>query len=249
MRTVVLWTPWTDRPEDDTSGRREWYQSALCARHLAGDVEKQVQLHLRRAAGVQLRLGERGPVAGVLPVVVSVSSRTVCSRRRGTHRSRTSCCSKLATPPRFRSWNMYYNPGVHQRHHQHQRHRPRAYHTARPPSTSVTRTAATDTATGRRSRTSPDRTISRPGSQNEHADHAHLLSHQRNRELHVPQRHADFDHAVCDPYLAEARAKLDLGIYAQDQWKVGNKLTLNLRVCAGTISTATHRRNSCRRPE
>ena len=28
-RTVVLWTPWTDRPEDRLSGRLEWYDSVL----------------------------------------------------------------------------------------------------------------------------------------------------------------------------------------------------------------------------
>ena len=28
-RTVVLWTPWVDRPEDRLSGRLEWYDSIL----------------------------------------------------------------------------------------------------------------------------------------------------------------------------------------------------------------------------
>ena len=33
-RKVVLWTPWTDRPEDVDSGRREWYDSILEPGHL-----------------------------------------------------------------------------------------------------------------------------------------------------------------------------------------------------------------------
>ena len=80
-------------------------------RHLAGVGEEQVQRHLRRAARLQLRLGQRRTVARVLPVVVPVRAEPPLPGDLELAGDEPPAASRPARPRRFRSGTCSTSPG------------------------------------------------------------------------------------------------------------------------------------------
>ena len=125
-------------------------------------------------------------------------------------------------------WNMYYNPGVTNDivsvydFGTGQGYGSPAFYLGHPNSRDrYTQRASLSYVTGSHN--------IKTGFQNEKLQDRHLLPHQRQRQLLVLQRLPALGHTVGHAVSVRGRAaNADMGIYAQDQWAVTNKLTLNL---------------------
>ena len=152
------------------------------------------------------------------------------------------CCSKPATAATISQWNMFYQPGVTPRHHQHHRrgHRPvvRLGDAVSRPS----RTRATATRSARRCRTSPARTTSRPGSRTSCRSRARYYQSNGNMNYTFRNGAADLDHAARHAVPRRRRGpSTTSGFYAQDQWTLEPAPDAESRPAHGTCSTATRR--------
>ena len=225
-RKVVLWTPWTDRPEDVDSGRREWYDSISGPGHVPDEREEQVQRHLRRAARLQLRIGERA----------TSHEAYISSYRFEPNRLFQATWSSPITnrllleaggAATISQWNMYYNPGV---------------------ANDIVNVY--DFLTGQQYG-SPAVYLGHPNSRDRYTYRASLSyvtgSHNFKTGFQNETLKTDtYWHAngntnyyffggvpisllqYAYPYLQQSRGRYDMGIYAQDQWAITNQLTLTL---------------------
>jgi hypothetical protein len=225
-RTVVLWTPWTDRPEDNTSGRREWYQSAL--------TRVTYQATARNKFNVtydEQRACNCGSVSAAQSQEYYLSSYLFQPNRLVQASWNSPVTNKLLLEAGYAAtistWNMYYNPGV---------------------TNDVI--SISDIGLGI-SYGAPTVYLGHPNSRDRYSYRAsmsyvtgsHNFKTGFSNDTPITRTYYHTNGFVnytfingtpngitqyAYPYLAEARAKLDLGLYGQDQWKISNKLTLNL---------------------
>jgi len=225
-RTVVLWTPWTDRPEDNTSGRREWYQSGLTRITYQATPKNKFNVTYD-----EQRACNCGSVSAAQSQEYYLSSYLFQPNRLFQVTWNSPVTSKLlleaGSAATISTWNMYYNPGV-----------------------TNDIISITDAGLGI-SYGSPTSYLGHPNSRDRYSYRASLSyvtgSHNFKTgfsdDVPITRTYYHTNGFVnytflngtpiritqyASPYLAEARAKLDLGIYGQDQWKISNKLTLNL---------------------
>jgi hypothetical protein len=227
-RKVVVWTPWVDRPIDRRSGRLEWYQSILSRVTWQASTRNKFNLTYDE---------QRGCNCGSVSAANSqenYGSQYIFEPNRLVQVAWTSpVTSKLlleaGAAATISQWNVPYPPGV---------------------TNDVT--AVTDTGLGI-SYGSPGTFSGHPNGRDRYTQRASLSyvtgSHNfktgfQTEELNtnVYQRvNGDATYTFrngtpisitqrATPYLLLARAKADLGAYAQDQWKVSNKLTLNVGI-------------------
>jgi len=223
---VVKWTPWVDRPLDRLSGRQEWYDSGL------GRVTWQVT----QANKIGVTYNEqRGCNCGSVSTAEShehyLSSYRFYPNRlvQGTWNS--TLTSRLLLEAGFAAtisqWNMYYNPGVNN---------------------SIVSIA--DVGLGI-SYGAPIVYLGHPNGRDRYTQRASLSyvtgSHNFKVGFQTDEANTNtywqanqnvayyfFNTAPigllqwATPYRTNTRVKADMGIYGQDQWKLTNKVTLNL---------------------
>jgi len=223
---VVKWTPWVDRPLDRLSGRQEWYDSAL------GRITWQVTKNNK----IGLTYNEqRGCNCGSVSTAESqehyLSSYRFYPNRlvQGTWNS--TLTSKLLLEAGFAAtisqWNMYYNPGV---------------------DNSIV--SISDVGLGI-SYGAPAVYLGHPNGRDRYTQRASLSyvtgSHNFKTGFQTDeantntywQANQNVDYYFYNtfpigilqwatPYQTNSRVKADMGIYGQDQWKITNKMTLNL---------------------
>jgi hypothetical protein len=225
-RKVVLWTPWTDRPEDRDSGRLEWYDSIL------GRVT--YQMNAKNKFNVtydEQRACNCGSVTANTSHEAYISSYRFEPNRLFQATWNSPITSRLLLEAggaaTISQWNMYYNPGV---------------------TNDIVNVY--DFGTGQQYG-SPALYLGHPNSRDRYTYRASLSyvtgSHNiktgfQNEMLKTDTYwHANgnvnyymFNGApimlvqYAYPYLQQSRGKYDMGIYAQDQWAVTNQLTLTL---------------------
>jgi hypothetical protein len=225
-RTVVLWTPWTDRPEDNTSGRREWYQSALTRVTYQATAKNKFNITYD-----EQRACNCGSVSAAQSQEYYLSSYLFQPNRLFQATWNSPVTSKLLLEAGYAAtisqWNMYYNPGV-----------------------TNDIISISDSGLGI-SYGAPTVYLGHPNSRDRYSYRASLSyvtgSHNFktgfSNDTPITRTYYHTNGFVnytflngsplaitqyANPYLAEARAKWDLGVYGQDQWKIGAKLTLNL---------------------
>jgi hypothetical protein len=223
---VVQWTPWVDRPEDRMSGRLEWYDSYL----------GRVTYQANKANKVSVTYDEQracncGSVSAGQAQEYYISSYRFDPNRLFQATWTSTVTSKLLLEAgggaTISQWNMYYNPGV-----------------------TNDIVSVYDIGIGQ-FYGSPALYLGHPNGRDRYTQRASMSyvtgSHNfktgfQTEELNTKTYyHANgnvnyylFNDApilivqYAYPYLIRAKAKADLGIYAQDQWKASDKLTLNL---------------------
>jgi hypothetical protein len=227
-RKVVLWTPWVDRPEDRMSGRLEWYDSILArVTYQATPKNKfNVTYDEQRACNC-------GSVTAAASHE-SYGSQYRFDPNRLFHVTWSSpVTSRLlleaGAAATISQWNTYYQVGV-----------------------TDDITAISDVGTGL-SYGAQTTYTGNPNARDRYTERASLSyvtgSHNfktgfQNEQL-VQNTYTKVNGNVtytfrngmpiqltqrATPYLFKTRGKFDLGIYAQDQWQVTNKLTLNLGI-------------------
>jgi hypothetical protein len=223
---VVPWTPYTDRPEDRLSGRLEWYDSALTRVTMQVSKNNKVSVTYDEQRGCNC-----GSVSAAQSQEYYISSYRFDPNRliQGTWTS--TLTSKLLLEAgagiTISQWNMYYNPGV-------------------------TNDIAPiiDVGAGI-SYGAPAIHLGHPNGRDRYTQRASLTystgSHNfkggfQTEELNTNtyfRANGNMNYIFYNgaplllvqyayPYLLLAKAKADMGIYAQDQWKITPKMTLNL---------------------
>ncbi len=227
-RKVVLWTPWVDRPQDRLSGRLEWYDSIL----------SRVTLQASRNNKVSVTFDEQracncGSVNAAQSHEYYVSQYRFDPNRLFQATWTSTLTSKLllevGAGATISQWNMYYNPGV-----------------------TDDIIPIVDIGIGQ-SYGAPNAYLGHPNGRDRYTQRASLAyvtgSHNvkvgfQTEELNTKTYYHVNGNVLyvfnngnpvqitqyAYPYLLRAKAKADMGIYGQDQWKVSSKLTLNLGV-------------------
>src|SRR5262245_50312996 len=110
-RKVVKWTPWTDRPEDVNSGRREWYDSFLS--------RVTYQMNAKNKFNVtydEQRACNCGSVSATTSHEAYISSYRFEPNRLFQTTWSSPITNRLLLEAggaaTISQWNMYYNPGV-----------------------------------------------------------------------------------------------------------------------------------------
>ena len=110
-RKVVQWTPWTDRPEDVDSGRREWYDSILS--------RVTYQMNAKNKFNVtydEQRACNCGSVSATTSHEAYISSYRFEPNRLFQATWSSPITNRLlfeaGGAATISQWNMYYNPGV-----------------------------------------------------------------------------------------------------------------------------------------
>jgi hypothetical protein len=227
-RKVVLWTPWVDRPEDRHSGRLEWYDSILA--------RVTWQATKRNKFGVtydEQRACNCGSVSAAQSHEYYLSQYRFEPNRLFQATWSSPMTSKLlleaGMAATISQWNMYYNPGV-----------------------TNDIISVFDVGIGQ-GYGSPTSYLGHPNGRDRYTQRASLSyvtgSHNfktgfQTEELNTNtyyHTNGNVNYTFFNgtpiqitqyayPYLLGAKGKADLGIYAQDQWKATNKLTLNLGI-------------------
>jgi Carboxypeptidase regulatory-like domain/TonB dependent receptor-like, beta-barrel len=227
-RKVVLWTPWVDRPEDRLSGRLEWYDSILSRVTWQATSKNKFNVTYD-----EQRACNCGSVSAAQSHEFYTSSYRFEPNRLFQATWSSPVTSKLlleaGAAATISQWNMYYNPGV-----------------------TDDIISIQDIGIGQ-SYGSPLVYLGHPNGRDRYSQRASITyvtgSHNvkagfQTEELNTnTYYHANGNVSYrlvngmpdqitqrATPYLLQARGKADLGIYAQDQWKVSNKLTLNLGI-------------------
>ena len=151
-------------PLDRMSGRLEWYDSGADALHVPGDARttRSASPTTSSAAATAVRSARAQSQEYYISSYRFDPNRLIQATWTSTMTSKLLLEAGVGAT--ISQWNMYYNPGVDQRHRQHLRRRPRsglrrAGALSRPPERPRPLHPAR-----RRCRTSPARTTSRPGS-------------------------------------------------------------------------------------
>jgi len=227
-RKVVLWTPWIDRPVDRLSGRLEWYQSIL----------SRVTWQATQKSKFNITYDEqRGCNCGSVSAANSqenYGSQYIFEPNRLVQVTWTSAAtSKLLLEAggaaTISQWDVPYPAGV-----------------------TNDIISVTDSGLGI-GYGAPGTFLGHPDGRDRYTQRASLSyvtgSHNfktgfQTEELNTnaySRVNGDVTYTFrngapisitqrATPYLLIARSKADLGAYAQDQWKVSNKLTLNLGI-------------------
>jgi hypothetical protein len=224
-RKVVLWTPWTDRPEDVDSGRREWYDSMLS--------RVTYQMNAKNKFNVtydEQRACNCGSVSATTSHEAYISSYRFEPNRLFQTTWNSPITNRLLLEAggaaTISQWNMYYNPGVANDivnvydFLTGQQYGSPAVYLGHPNSRDrYTYRASLSYVTGTHN--------IKTGFQNEILQTDTYWHANGNTNYYffggVPIGLLQYSY----PYLALTRGT-DLGIYAQDQWTITNKMTLNL---------------------
>jgi hypothetical protein len=225
-RKVVLWTPWVDRPEDRLSGRLEWYDSVLARVTWQASKTNKVSVTFD-----EQRACNCGSVSAAQSHEYYVSSYRFDPNRLFQATWSSTLTSKLlleaGAGATISQWNMYYNPGV-----------------------TNDIVPIVDVGIGQ-SYGSPNAYLGHPNGRDRYTQRASMSyvtgSHNFKTGFQIEELNTKTYYHVngnalyvffngtplsltqyAYPYLIQAKGKADLGIYGQDQWKVSNKLTLNL---------------------
>ena len=224
-RKVVLWTPWTDRPEDVDSGRREWYDSMLS--------RVTYQMNAKNKFNVtydEQRACNCGSVSATTSHEAYISSYRFEPNRLFQTTWNSPITNRLLLEAggaaTISQWNMYYNPGVANDivnvydFLTGQQYGSPAVYLGHPNSRDrFTYRASLSYVTGTHN--------IKTGFQNELLKTDTYWHANGNTNYYfyggVPIGLLQYSY----PYLAQSRGQ-DMGIYAQDQWTITNKITLNL---------------------
>jgi Carboxypeptidase regulatory-like domain len=224
-RKVVQWTPWTDRPEDVNSGRREWYDSLLS--------RVTYQMNAKNKFNVtydEQRACNCGSVSATTSHEAYISSYRFEPNRLFQSTWTSPITNRLLLEAggaaTISQWNMYYNPGVSNDivnvydFLTGQQYGSPAVYLGHPNSRDrYTYRAALSYVTGTHN--------FKTGFQNELLSTDTYWHANGNTNYYfyggVPLYVLQYSY----PYLAKA-ASTDLGIYGQDQWAINRKTTLTL---------------------
>jgi hypothetical protein len=227
-RKVVLWTPWVDRPIDRLSGRLEWYQSILSRItwqatprnkfSVTYDEQRGCNCGSVSAANSQENYGSQYIFEPNRLVQVTWASPVT-----------SKLLLEAGGAATISQWNVPYPAGV---------------------TNDVI--AVTDTGLGI-GYGSPGTFLGHPDGRDRYTQRASLSyvtgSHNFKTGFQTEELNTNAYNRVngdvnytfrngtpisitqrATPYLLLARAKADLGAYAQDQWKISNKVTLNVGI-------------------
>lgn len=223
---VVRWTPWTDRPLDRLSGRLEWYDTALTRITYQANRTNKFAFTYDEQRGCNC-----GSVSAAESQEYYISSYRFDPNRLVQATWTAPVTNKLLLEAgaafTISQWNMYYNPGVTNDIAPiidvgiGQNYGAPAIHLGHPNGRDrFTQRAALTYTTGSHN--------FKTGFQTEQ-----MVTNTYFR-ANGNQNYVFFEGApivivqYAYPYLLKANTKADLGVYAQDQWKVTNKMTLNL---------------------
>jgi hypothetical protein len=225
-RKVVLWTPWSDRPEDRLSGRLEWYDSILSRITWQATSRNKFNITYDEQRGCNC-----GSVSAAASQENYGSQYRFEPNRLVQATWASTMTSKLlleaGAAATISQWNVFYPPGV-----------------------TNDIVSVTDVGYGI-SYGAPNTFQGHPNGRDRYTQRASLSyvtgSHNFKTGFQTEELNTNTYYRVngdvnytfrngspisitqrATPYLLLARARADMGIYAQDQWKVGNKLTLNL---------------------
>jgi len=224
-RKVVQWTPWTDRPEDVDSGRREWYDSFLS--------RVTYQMNAKNKFNVtydEQRACNCGSVSATTSHEAYISSYRFEPNRLFQATWNSPITNRLLLEAggaaTISQWNMYYNPGVANDivnvydFLTGQQYGSPAVYLGHPNSRDrYTYRASLSYVTGTHN--------IKTGFQNELLSTDTYWHANGNTNYYfyggIPLYVLQYSY----PYLAKARST-DLGIYGQDQWALNAKTTLTL---------------------
>ena len=227
-RKVVLWTPWTDRPEDRLSGRLEWYDTAMTRITYQASKNNKIGFTYDEQRGCNC-----GSVSSAQSHEYYVSSYRFDPNRLVQATWTSTVTSKLLVEAGFSAmisqWNMYYNPGVRddivpvvdigigQSYGS-----PNAYLGHPNGRDRYTERVAVSYVTGSHNFKGGFQTDQLNTNTYYHVNGNTLYTFNNSTPVFITQ--------YAYPYLLRAKGKADMGIYAQDQWKIGSKLALTLGV-------------------
>jgi Carboxypeptidase regulatory-like domain/TonB dependent receptor-like, beta-barrel len=223
---VVLWTPWVDRPLDRLSGRQEWYDSGLGRVTWQATTANKIGFTYNEQRGCNC-----GSVSTAESMEHYLSSYRFYPNRLVQGTWNATLTSRLLLEAGFAAtisqWNMYYNPGV---------------------DNSIV--SISDVGSGI-SYGAPIVYLGHPNGRDRYTQRASLSyvtgSHNFKAGFQTDEANTNvywqanqnvayyFFNSIpigllqwATPYRTNSRVKADLGIYGQDQWKLTNKITLNL---------------------
>jgi outer membrane receptor protein involved in Fe transport len=223
---VVKWTPWVDRPLDRLSGRQEWYDSGLGRVTWQASNANKIGFTYNEQRGCNC-----GSVSTAESMERYLSSYRFYPNRLVQATWNSTLTSRLLLEAGFAAtisqWNMYYNPGVNNN------------------IVSIVDVGA-GIAYG-----APSVYLGHPNGRDRFTQRASLSyvtgSHNFKAGFQTDEARTNtywqanqnvnyyfFNTAPigilqwATPYKTDTRVKADLGIYGQDQWKLTNKITLNL---------------------
>jgi hypothetical protein len=223
---VVKWTPWVDRPLDRNSGRLEWYDSGLGRITWQASRKNKVAFTYDEQRGCNC-----GSVSTAESQEYYLSQYRFDPNRLMQATWSSTLTGRLLLEAGFAAtisqWNMYYNPGV------------------RNDIASIS-----DVGLGI-SYGAPIVYLGHPNGRDRYTQRASLSyvtgSHNFKAGFQTDEANTNtywqangnvayyfFNGSPllilqwATPYKTETRVRADMGIYAQDQWKITNRLTLNL---------------------
>ncbi|MBM3771943.1 MAG: TonB-dependent receptor [Acidimicrobiia bacterium] len=223
---VVRWTPWVDRPLDRQSGRLEWYDSGLTRITYQASRKNKIGFTYDEQRGCNC-----GSVTSGQSQEYYLAQYRFDPNRLLQATWTSTITGKLLLEAGFAAtisqWNMYYNQGVNNNivsvidvgrgisygapvvYLGHPNGRDR-----------FTQRASLSYVTGSHN--------FKAGFQTDEANTTTYWQSNQNRYYIFFNDAPILLTQWATPYRTAARVKADMGIYAQDQWKVTNKMTLNI---------------------